>query len=254
MSGPEPNTENASQSQDAFWSRVGFLAIVLLVALATYVLFKRHFDFEVLAQQEQALKSFYRSYPLVTLTCAFTIYAIVTGLAIPGATPMSLVMSWFFGFTTALVLISFASTTGALIAFLVSRYLFQDWIHARFDQRITAFNDTWEKEGAFYLFSLRLVPLIPFFMINSVMGLTKIPARTFWWVSQIGMLPGTAMICFMGAGIPGLQVLEEKGTGAILNSELLTRMTIGLALLGTFPIIVKKLLSWHKSRSIGEST
>ena len=216
------------------------LCLVLLAAVVCFFAVRQYLDIGFLASQEQLLQDYYRSNPVIVLAAAFAIYATVTGLSVPGASPMSLVMAWFFGFSTALVLISFASTAGATIAFLISRYLFRDWIQASFGGRLEKFNTALEEEGAFYLFTLRLIPLVPFFVINSVMGLTKLRTTTFWWVSQLGMLAGTAVYCYAGSRIPDLQTLREQGVGAVINQQQLTQITIALVLLGLFPIVAKK--------------
>ncbi len=153
---------------------------------------------------------------------------------------MSLVYAWFFGFASGLILISFASTAGATMAFLLSRYLFRDWIQSRYGERLATFNRALDEDGPLYLFMLRLVPLVPFFVINAVMGLTRIRATTFWWVSQLGMLPGTAVYVYAGSRIPDLQTLQANGIKAIFSPSQLTQITIAFALLGLFPLIVKK--------------
>ncbi|MBC7856285.1 MAG: TVP38/TMEM64 family protein, partial [Pirellulaceae bacterium] len=190
---------------------------------------------ESLAARETQLRQFHAAHPAATLAVAFLVYAAVTGLSIPGATPMSLVYGWVFGFGTAVVLVSFASTTGASIAFLMSRYLIGSWVQSRFAERLEAFNRAIEKEGAWYLFTLRLVPVVPFFVINVVMGLTKIRLTTFWWVSQIGMLPATCIFVWAGASAPSLTAIQEKGVGSILSLNVI----LALAALGLFPLTVR---------------
>jgi uncharacterized membrane protein YdjX (TVP38/TMEM64 family) len=151
---------------------------------------------------------------------------------------LTLLFGWYFGFWRGLVLVSFASTAGATVAFFLSRYFFRDTIQKRFGDRLTAFNKALEREGAFYLFTLRLIPAIPFFVINVVMGLTPIRPRTYWWVSQVGMLPGTAVFVYAGSTVPNLTTLAEKGVGGILSPQLI----VAFVLLGIFPLIVKKVM------------
>ena len=225
--------------------KIFVLLIVLLAAIAGYFLLRQFLDLDFLAARESAIKQYYLDHPVIVLGVAFLIYFIVTGLSIPGATIMSLLYAWFFGFPVSLVLISFASTAGATMAFMLSRYLFQDWIHQKFGERLTTFNQALDREGAFYLFSLRLVPLVPFFVINAVMGLTRIRVTTFWWVSQLGMLAGTAVYCYAGSRIPDLQTIQDKGIAAVFNANQLTQITIAFVLLGLFPLIAKKVLG-HK--------
>ncbi|MBT4867634.1 MAG: TVP38/TMEM64 family protein, partial [Planctomycetaceae bacterium] len=132
-----------------------------------------------------------------------------------------------------------ASTTGATLSFLMSRYLLRDLIQNKFGNRLQKFNEALEREGAFYLFSLRLIPVVPFFVINLVMGLTPIRVRTFWWVSQVGMLAGTCVYVFAGTRIPSLKEIVDKGAGGVLDFELFA----AFALLGLFPLAAKKIMS-----------
>ena len=148
---------------------------------------------------------------------------------------MSLVCGWFFGFWRGVVIVSFASTAGATMAFLLSRYLFRDTIQNRFGDRLERFNRALESEGAFYLFTLRMIPAVPFFVINVVMGLTPIRLWTFWWVSQLGMLAATCVYVYAGAQVPSLPDLAEQGVAGILTP----RLAAALVLLGVFPLAVR---------------
>ena len=126
------------------------------------------------------------------------IYVLATSLSLPGAAILTLAGGALFGLWTGILTVSFASTIGATLACAVSRFILRDWVQTKFGEKIKAVNDGIEKEGAFYLFTLRLVPIFPFWLINLVMGLTKMPLRKFFWVSQVGMLPGT--IVYVNAG------------------------------------------------------
>jgi len=223
-------------------TKIAVLLGFLIAAIVGYFLLQQYLSFEYLANQEQAFKSFYQSNPVVVFAAAFLIYFLVTGLSIPGAAVMTLIFAWFFGFAPSVVLISFASTAGATMAFLTSRYLFRDYINQKFGDRLATFQDRLEKEGAFYLFTLRLIPLVPFFVINAVMGLTKLRITTFWWVSQLGMLAGTLVYCYAGSRIPNLQAIQEQGINAVFDRSQMFQILVALALLGLFPIAAKKLL------------
>lgn len=181
----------------------------LLAVGALVMLIGDRLSLDYLAQQEQTLRQFQLDYPWLVYVLAFLVYVAVTGLSLPGATALSLLYAWFFGFLPAVVLVSFASTAGATLAFLLSRYFFRDAVQNRFGDQLQSFNQALEREGAFYLFTLRLIPAVPFFVINAVMGLTNIPTRTFWWVSQVGMLAGTCVYVYAGASIPRLQQLAD---------------------------------------------
>ena len=138
-----------------------------------------------------------------------------------------------------MIVVSFASTSGATLAFLLSRYLFGRAVQNRFGARLSGFNEALRREGPFFLFTLRLIPAVPFFAINLVMGLTPIRVRTFWWVSQLGMLAGTTVYVYAGSSVPGLQVLAEQGVQAVLTLGQLTQIMVALALLGVFPLVVR---------------
>lgn len=202
------------------------------------------FQLSELAKHESAVRAYEQAHPGLLLLGAFLVYVAVSGMSIPGgAVALSLAYGWYFGWLKGLVLVSFASTAGATVAFLTSRYLFRDYFMDKFGDRLATMNRKLEAEGAFYLFSMRLIPLVPFFLLNLVMGLTPMKTWTFWWISQIGMLPGTMVYLFAGSRVPSLQVLAEQGAAGILSWEVIG----GFALLGIFPLIVKKLSGCFRS-------
>ena len=126
---------------------------------------------------------------------------------------------------------------------MIARYFLRDSVQNRFGDRLSKIIQAFEAEGAFYLFTLRLIPAVPFFATNLLMGLTKIKASTFWWVSQIGMLAGTAVYVYAGSSIPDLNTLQTEGVSAVFSTSQITQFTIAFALLGCFPILVKKIFS-----------
>jgi uncharacterized membrane protein YdjX (TVP38/TMEM64 family) len=158
---------------------------------------------------------------------------------------MTLAGGALFGLFTGLIIVSFASTIGATLACLAARYLLRDWVQKKFGEKLVKINKGMEKEGGFYLFSLRLVPIFPFFVINLVMGLTALPLRTFFWVSQIGMLPGT--LVFVNSG---KELAKIDSLSGILSPGLL----ISFGLLGLLPIITKKLLAFIRQRNAPQQT
>ena len=220
------------------WRRLALLVIVIGVISALGYLLGDELSLSALAQREAQFRALQQQQPVLVYVAAFAIYVIVTGLSLPGASAMSLLIGWLFGFWRALILVSFASTSGATLAFLLSRYLLRDWIQGRFGDRLHRFNDALDREGAFYLFTLRLIPAVPFFVINAVMGLTRIPVWTFWWVSQLGMLAGTCVYVYAGSTVPDLQTLAAHGARGILSPQLL----IAFAGLGLFPLIARRVL------------
>ena len=169
------------------------------------------------------------------------IYVLATSLSLPGAAILTLAGGALFGLCTGVLAVSFASTIGATLACAVSRFILRDWVQTRFGEKIKAVNDGIEKEGAFYLFTLRLVPIFPFWLINLVMGLTKMPLRRFFWVSQVGMLPGT--IVYVNAG-------KELAKIESLSGILSPRLIISFVVLGIFPIAANKILSLYKKKKL----
>lgn len=205
------------------------------LAVAGYLRFGAVLSLAAVAEHDAALRAYQQAQPWLVYGAAFLVYVAVTGLSLPGATVLSLVYGWYFDFLRAVVLVSLASTAGASLAFLLSRYVFRDAIRSRFGDRLRAFDDALARDGALYLFTLRLVPAVPFFVINLVMGLTPLRLGTFWWVSQAGMLPGTAVYVYAGAAVPDLGVLGETGVGGIVSPRVLA----AFALLGLFPLLVR---------------
>ena len=205
------------------------------LAVAGYLRFGAVLSLASVAEHDAALRAYQQAQPWLVYGAAFLVYVAVTGLSLPGATVLSLVYGWYFDFLRAVVLVSLASTAGASLAFLLSRYVFRDAIRSRFGDRLRAFDDALARDGALYLFTLRLVPAVPFFVINLVMGLTPLRLGTFWWVSQAGMLPGTAVYVYAGAAVPDLGVLGETGVGGIVSPRVLA----AFALLGLFPLLVR---------------
>ena len=179
--------------------------------------------------------------PVLVSLAFFALYVLVTALSLPGAALMTLAAGAFFGLIWGLVLVSFASTIGATLAFLVSRYLMRESVQNRFGDRLAAINNGIETEGAFYLFTLRLVPIFPFFLINLLMGLTPIKTFTYYWVSQLGMLAGTVVYINAGTQLAGIDSL-----GGILSLPLL----LSFALLGVFPLLAKKITGWLKKKKV----
>jgi uncharacterized membrane protein YdjX (TVP38/TMEM64 family) len=240
---PPTNKSNqqSSRATGPLLHKIIITAIVAIVFATTLYFSKSWLSLEGLAAHETKLQSLLDANLALVLSIAFLIYVAVTALSIPGATALSLIYAWFFKFWTALALISFASTAGATCAFLISRYLLRDWVQHKFGQRFEQINRSFDDEGAFYLFTMRLIPVFPFFLVNLLMGLTSIKTTTFWWISQIGMLAGTIVYVYAGATIPDLNTLQNKGIAAAFSSTQLTNFTIAAVLLGIFPIVAKRI-------------
>ena len=221
-----------------------WLVIVLIAALvAAFIFFdfKSLFELDYLKSRQAAIDDIYRSSPLILAGAFFLIYVAVTGLSLPGATIMTLAAGAIFGLIWGTVIVSFASSFGATLAFLTSRFVLRDSVQTRFGDKLKAINAGIGKDGAFYLFTLRLVPAFPFFVINLVMGLTPIKTRTFYWVSQLGMLAGT--IVYVNAGT---QIAKIESASGILSPTLFASFT----LLGIFPLLARKIVSLAKARKV----
>ena len=223
------------------------LAALALAALVggLYWRFGSYLNLATLAGYEGRLRAFGRANPAALIAGAVGVYVAVTGLLIPGASLLTLAYGWLFptvfgfwpGLLTTIAVVSLSSTAGATVAFLLSRYLFRDAVQRKFPDRVAAFDARFREDGPFYLFTLRLIAGVPFFVINVAMGLTPIRAWTYWWVSQLGMLPGTVVYCYAGSQFPTLDELAEQGAGGILDWKL----GVAFAVLGLFPLAVKKL-------------
>ncbi len=226
--------------------KMRMLAKMFLVAVAiavVYVFFTqdagRYITLDYLKSQQTAFASYYQQHTFRTLLIYMMAYVAMAALSLPGATIMTLAGGALFGFTAGTVAVSFASTIGATLALLTARFLFRDAVQARFGERLRAIDAGMAREGAFYLFTLRLIPLFPFFVINLVMGLTAMRATTFFWVSQLGMLPATLVYVNAGTQLARLDSLQ-----GILSPGLL----LSFALLGIFPLVTKKSVDYVKSR------
>ncbi len=216
-------------------------AIVLLVgAFFTFDL-GRYLSLDFFKSQQAAIETYRAAQPALTAGIFFAIYVAVTGLSLPGAAIMTLAAGAIFGLLWGTVIVSFASTLGATLAFLAARFVMRDGVQSQFGDKLKAINAGVEKEGGFYLFTLRLVPIFPFFVINLVMGLTPIRTGTFYWVSQIGMLAGT--LVYVNAGTQLAQIDSLRG---ILSPGLLA----SFALLGIFPLVANKIVAAIKARRV----
>ena len=217
------------------------LLVTVIILVAAFFLFDlgRYFNLEYLKQQQAVMDAFYERQPLTTALYYFLLYIVITGLSLPGAAILTLAGGAIFGLLWGTVIVSFASTIGATLAFLFSRYLFRDAIQGRFADKLTAINRGMAEEGAFYLFTLRLVPIFPFFIINLVMGLTPIRALTFFLVSQAGMLAGTIVYVNAGTQIAKIEQLKDIASPGLILS---------FVLLGIFPLLAKKAVDYLKRR------
>ena len=215
------------------------LVLVLLGAIAAYFIFDlgQVLSLENFKASQADIVAAKDANPVLYIAGFFLLYVAVTGLSIPGAAIMSLVAGALFGVVVGSIIVSFASTIGATLAFLSARFVLRDWVQTKFGERLRAIDDGLEKDGAFYLFTLRLIPVFPFFVINLLMGLTRIKTRSFFWVSQLGMLPAT--VVFVNAGT---QISRIESTKGLLSPTLIASF-VALAL---FPWVAKGLVGIAK--------
>ncbi|WP_339845826.1 FAD-dependent oxidoreductase [uncultured Halopseudomonas sp.] len=225
--------------------KTGKIIVLLVIAalVAGFFLFdlNQYFSLEEIKAQQATLNAQVSANPWLAGGIFFAIYVLVTALSLPGAALMTLLGGALFGIGWGLLIVSFASTLGATLAMLISRFLLRDWVQERFGSKLKPINRGMEREGSFYLFALRLVPAFPFFVINLAMGLTRIKVGSYWIVSQIGMLPGT--LVFVNAG---RQLGELESLGGILSVDLIG----AFVLLGLFPLIARKILDLVKARRV----
>jgi uncharacterized membrane protein YdjX (TVP38/TMEM64 family) len=217
------------------------LVLILVGAIAAYFFFDlgQVLTLENFKAQQAEIVAAKDASPALYVAGFFLLYVAITGLSIPGAAIMTLVAGALFGLVLGTIIVSFASTVGATLAFLSSRYLLRDWVQGKFGTRLRAIDGGLEKDGAFYLFTLRLIPVFPFFVINLLMGLTRIKTFTFFWVSQLGMLAAT--VVFVNAGT---QISRIESTAGLLSPSLIG----SFVLLALFPWVAKGIIAFVARR------
>lgn len=191
--------------------------------------------------QYQNLLHYYDKNNLLIHIIFIFIYIITTSLSLPFALALTLIGGALFGFWYGLILVSFGSTIGATIAFLIARFIGYEYVRINYKNQLSKFYNGFKKEGTFYLFALRMVPLFPFFMINIITALMPIKTWTFYWVSQVGMLPGTILYVFAGT-----QLSEIKSLSDIMSPTLI----VTFIFIGFFPILVKEVFKYLKNKSL----
>src|SRR5258708_3699665 len=235
--GPAPRENGIAPARCVSRSRVAVLVMIAALAAAFFYLDAgQYLRLEYFREQRAAIEAFYAAHPMQSAAIYLAVYVAVTALSLPGAAIMTLVGGAIFGLLWGTVVVSFASSIGATLAFVASRFLLRDWVQQRFGDKLRPINEGVAKEGGYYLFALRLVPAFPFFVINLVMGLTPLRTWTFYWVSQLGMLAGTLVYVYAGTNLGDF------------------RLSVGLVaaftLLGIFPLVARRALEAFKARRV----
>ncbi|MBD3892890.1 bifunctional TVP38/TMEM64 family protein/FAD-dependent oxidoreductase [Hydrogenophaga sp.] len=239
---PQPAPASGSRFPQRAWLWAGLaLAAVLGVALYQHFGLGELLTLERLKLSRDSLISAYQANPALAILAFFGLYVVATALSIPGALILTLAGGAIFGFWVGLLIVSFASSVGALLAFLASRYLLRGWLQAKYARALAPINEGLQRDGTAYLLTLRLVPVFPFWLVNLLMGLTSITATRFYIVSQIGMLAGTAVFVNAGTRVAALESAGDVFSPAMLGS---------FALLGIFPLISKALVGWSQRRKV----
>jgi pyruvate/2-oxoglutarate dehydrogenase complex dihydrolipoamide dehydrogenase (E3) component/uncharacterized membrane protein YdjX (TVP38/TMEM64 family) len=230
----------AAASRKTLWLGAGLAVVGLVVAYRHYEL-GHLLTLDQLKASRDALAGAYQSRPLPTLLSYFGLYVLAAALSIPGALILTLAAGALFGLGVGLVVVSLASSLGALLAFLGSRYLLRDAIQARFSEKLNPINEGVRRDGTLYLLTLRLVPVFPFWLVNLLMGLTPIRAGRFYLASQVGMLPATAVYVNAGTQLAGIHSAGDIASPGLLG---------GLVLLGLLPLVAKALVAWLQGRKV----
>lgn len=214
-----------------------FLVVIVIAAWRWHI--TDYLNLEFVRAQQSVIKSYYSEHPFITVGLFFAAYVAVAAMSLPGAVVMTLLGGALLGFWQGLIAVSFASTIGATLAFLLARFLFKDWIQGRYQKQLATLNEGFRKEGAFYLFALRLIPVFPFFLVNILTSVMPIKARHFYGASQLGMLPGTAVYVYAGTELGKIKSLSDIASPSLL---------VAFVVLGLFPLIAKKIVAVLRGR------
>lgn len=218
--------------------KIGLLILIMLTIIAFFFYdIQQYATLDYIKAKQQNIFEYYKQNVFFVLVLFIFLYVLVTALSLPVATFLTLLGGALFGFSTGLIIVSFASTIGATLAFLMARFLAQNYVQKYYKKQLSKINKKFKSEGAFYLFALRLVPVFPFFIINVVMGLMTIKTWTFYWVSQLGMLPGTIVYVYAGTQLAQIETFSDITTPSML---------IAFALLGLFPLIAKNFVQFMR--------
>ncbi len=239
---PSETTSQPAAKKPAMISKIVMIGVAVIVIVLFYLLdLGKYFSLEYIKSSQTRFDALYLEHSVLVVAAYMLIYVVMAALSLPGAAVMTLLGGALFGRLVGTVAVSFASTIGATLACFVARFVLRDWVQGKIGDKLKPINNGVQKEGAFYLFTMRLIPVFPFWLVNLAMGLTNIPLRTFYWVSQVGMLAGTFVYVNAGTELGKIESLR-----GILNPTLI----VSFVILGLFPLIVKKLMVLYRGKKL----
>ena len=214
------------------------MAAFVAAIFVFYLIYNRFLTPEKITSAESTLRGWYANSPVFFLLVAFVIYVVATGLSLPISTILSLRYAWILGWV-AVPLLNLAATSGATLAFLSARFLFRDWVQNRFADKLKTINRGFEKDGAFYVVSMRMVAIFPYWIVNLVLGLVPIRTSTYFFATMIGMLPLNFAFVYLGMQIPSTEEFMEQGIKSLISWQLL----LGIGLIGLVPLGLRLLVN-----------
>lgn len=240
MNQSETTLQKQPAVKNTLLQKLLIVSAVIVVIVLFYVFdLGKYFSLDYIKVSQARFNILYQEHSILVVAAYMLIYVLMAALSLPGAAVMTLLAGALFGRLVGTVAVSFASTIGATLACFVARFLLRNWVQGKVGEKLKPIDDGIEKEGAFYLFTMRLIPVFPFWLVNLTMGLTSIPLRTFYWVSQVGMLAGTFVYVNAGTELGKIESLS-----GIVNPTLI----ISFVILGVFPLLVKKLMALYKGK------
>lgn len=245
---PSPRQIESNHSLKTWGFRAAWVAGVAALVIVAVWQCSECFSLDYLASKEGALRSFQSDHPYLLYSIVFVIYTIGFAIGLPFAALMTIIVGWFFDFIPALILSSVGSSVGAALTFMTSRYFFRERMEKWLGGTMERFKHELDDGAPFYLFVSRLIPQIPFVLVNLVMGLSPISLRTFFWVSQLSMLPVLIIFVWIGNSLPSLGTIADKGISSVLSWQLM----LGIAAMGIVPLMIRLGLNWYQSRGEDE--
>ncbi|QDU75425.1 TVP38/TMEM64 family inner membrane protein YdjZ [Bremerella volcania] len=246
---PSPRQIDSNPWLKTWALRAAWIAGVALLAFIAIWQCSDCFSLDYLASQEGELRAFQSNHPYLLYGIVFVLYTIGFAIGLPLAALMTIVVGWFFDFIPALILSSVGSSLGASLTFMTSRYFFRERMEQWLGSTMEKFQTQLEDSAAFYLFISRLIPQIPFVLVNLVMGLSPISLRTFFWVSQLSMLPVLIIFVWIGGALPSLHTIADEGISSVLSWQLM----LGIAAMGIVPLLIRLGLNYYKTRDESDS-